>query len=1455
MKITDELAFQLLDVDYYHDENDDGDKEFKIRLFGKTKEDKSVYLEASGFRPFFYVEIQNDFRKTHVEMIIDHIKEKVWPKECVEGYIDYEIVEKHKFWGFTNYKLFNFVKLSFRDYDSMRAFARTFTKRRYKIPFIPGPKKGTKFKLYESNIIPFLRYLHIQGLDAVGWCKVATDKLVDFDEFLQPAQTDYQYKVRWSDVHPIESTDIHDFNILSFDLECTSEDGSFPQHKRPGDKIIQIGMTYSKCSQTECYRKILLSLKKTGDIDGVEVISCKSEKELLLTFSKLIRETDPDILTGYNIYGFDFPYLHGRAKLLGIQTKFARLSRLKNHVCKFIEKDLESSALGKNKMFYYQMEGRVSIDLMKVAQRDYRLGSYKLDYVSSHFIREKIKKYKNKTDMTRLYVDSTFGIKADQYISIYYNDGITDNNVGNKKYHINKIGITKTTGKDGEKVSMPFIDIDDPDLDLQEYLDRRYKVYWCQAKDDVTPQQIFESYEGTSKDRALVGKYCIQDCELCNRLMGKLSILTNNIGMANVCNVPLSYLFLRGQGIKIFSLVAKKCREENHLIPVIRKKQKKKTEEELQKEALQNKNFAKFVNYLTYKGGNNDGDSDDEEEEEDEGYEGAIVLEPVTGVHYKPIPVLDFASLYPNSMILKNLSHESHVMDDRYDNLPGYIYHEIKYTKNSGDLVTCRFAEKEDGTKAIIPKILQYLLDTRKKYKRLMGAEKNPFKKNIYNGLQLAYKVTANSLYGQTGASTSPICKKEIAASTTATGRDMLLYAKYFIEEIYSKILLYAITGKKKTMRKFIEDLFKDVPPHKLVDKKKGYDDLKSFIKWVYEEANELLVGHTVDPKVIYGDSVVGDTPIITRTGDDIQIRKISDIGGTWSEYGDKESCDMTDTHVWTEKGWTKIKKVIRHSTKKKIYRVTTHTGSVDVTEDHSLLDKNGNKITPDECEVGTELTQSFPDDMYACPDMDRIDEMTTYVCNGKLAAQKILYREKRRGYNVSVKTDPDDPDKYILTSTYKRHKDTDCKIKKIDDVSEYYYEDEDEITVYDLETENHHFHAGVGDIIVHNTDSVFFCMNIVDKKTGEALKNHKALEMSIKLGLFASDIVNALMPSPMVLEYEKVLWPFIILTKKRYVGNLYEFDPNSYYQKCMGIVMKRRDNAPIVKIVVGGIIDKIINERDPEAAVEFTRNTLQKIITGQYHIDKFIITKTLKSLDSYKDWHRITHAVLANRMSIRDPGNAPQSNDRIPYAFVEVEGKVKLQGDRVEHPDYINKHDLKLDYLYYITNQIMKPSLQFLELIAHNPEDIFKDYIIKERNRQKGMAPICSLIGKSGDSEVDEEEDARHERVFDAFMNTSNFVDFSNMNMDIDDPEPEPTVKDRRRAKKSEKSKKTKKKKKSEKSEKSKKSKKTDSETRPKIKKKGKKRSKIAKVKKNLPSSGDEDESDYDESVFMLSV
>jgi len=1036
-------------------------------------------------------------------------------------------------------------------------------------------------------------------------------------------------------------------------------------------------------------------------IEGIEVISCHDEKEVLLKWLELIRNSNPDIMTGYYIFGFDNEYMKKRSELLGIGDRFSRLSRINTEMCDFVSQKLESSALGRNNLNYYSMTGRVQFDLMKVIQREYRLDSFKLDNVASQFIRGTIKKIEVEKSKTLLTTENTFGLIVNQFISIYYEDEISDNNKyeEGKKFLI--IDLTK------EMIIIDGI------IDIKE---KYKKIYWCQVKDDIKATDIFRLHKGTSKDRALIAKYCVQDCALCNKLIAKLQIITNNVGMANVCHVPLSYLFLRGQGVKIFSLVARKCNELNYVIPFIHKKVK---EEEK-----------------------------DTETEEDETYEGALVIPPIPGVYFDPVVVLDYSSLYPKSMIERNLSHETIVLDSKYDNLDGVTYYEAKFDIENNGIKTekvCRFA-KVGNKRGIIPEILLELLNARTTTKNLMNKEEDPFKKKIYDGLQLAYKITANSLYGQTGASTSPIYLKEIAASTTAIGRERLNFSKHFIEVIYNKLINYALTSKSE-YRKYCDEIYKNILIDKFNNPKKGWNSKEEYINNFYNKVNELLKNKKIKPEVIYGDSVTEDTPILIKQNNIIKIIRIDEISNNFEPYfvfvknGKRKMADSKIENIYcrTSTGWKKIKRIIKHETTKMIYRVITITGIIDVTSDHSLIDIYGNLIKPEFSENKFLLIDNFTSDEIFeqnCVDIlnETNEEKKKYIneifkdsnfitTTDKCYCAKLYYLMNSLDIGCFVNVEND---LYKLTKipNMRATKINNSKVIKIIKLPRK------KRTVFDIETYDGTFCAGIGKIIVKNTDSVFFRPKITDNNTNEIQNDIKSLETSIQLGILASNTITILLPEPQEQAYEKTLWPFLIVTKKKYVGNLYEKDINKFYQKSMGIVLKRRDNAPIVKIVCAGIINELLNNKSIDGAINYTKNILEKIFSNKIPIDKFIITKTLR--DKYINRNSIAHAVLADRMTRRDPGNKPLPNDRIPYAYIQVrEKRGMLQGDRIECPDYILENNLKIDYIFYVTNQIMKPAIQFLNLIIKNPEGIFQDILNVEIMKKNKMVPITNYFKK----------------------------------------------------------------------------------------------------------------------------
>lgn len=294
------------------------------------------------------------------------------------------------------------------------------------------------------------------------------------------------------------------------------------------------------------------------------------------------------------------------------------------------------------------------------------------------------------------------------------------------------------------------------------------------------------------------------------------------------------------------------------------------------------------------------------------------------------------------------------------------------------------------------------------------------------------------------------------------------------------------------------------------------------------------------------------------------------------------------------------------------------------------------------------------------------------------------------------------------------------------------------------------------------DTDSVFFKFNPKNPKKELTdpdyhIKGKEALKITIELAQEAGALATKFLKKPHDLEYEKTFWPFILLTKKRYAGILYEFNPDKGKFKSMGLVLRRRDNASIVKDIYGGTIDIILADHNIESAVKFVRSELKNMIEEKCSLDKLIVTKSLRSF--YANPMQIAHKVLAERMGKRDPGNKPGSGDRIPYAYVKIENKKALQGEKIEHPVYIRENSLQIDYPFYITNQIMKPLQQ---LFALSLEDIRGFRNKKGYTLHKWQAELDKLKEKypEPDKYKKKEEELRCKEIksliFDEFIQAS---------------------------------------------------------------------------------------------------
>lgn len=259
------------------------------------------------------------------------------------------------------------------------------------------------------------------------------------------------------------------------------------------------------------------------------------------------------------------------------------------------------------------------------------------------------------------------------------------------------------------------------------------KILLGDQKLDMPVREIFSRYaSGVGLEE--VAEYCIKDTELPHAISEKLSLFQNLVEMAKACWVPLSFLSERGQQIKVFSQLAYTARELGFMIPTIRNRQ---TNEEQ--------------------------------------YQGATVLEAQTGAYYEPITALDFASLYPSIMCAHNLCYSTYVMDQRYANVPGVTYERF------GPHV---FALEKNGVR--IPSLLPVILDRLKVYRKeaKKKMEEIPEMYNVYNGKQLAYKISMNSVYGFTGAVTKGILPlMAIAETVTFRGRQMIEQSRAYVEE------------------------------------------------------------------------------------------------------------------------------------------------------------------------------------------------------------------------------------------------------------------------------------------------------------------------------------------------------------------------------------------------------------------------------------------------------------------------------------------------------------------------------------------------------------------------------------------------------------------------------------------------------------------------------------------------
>lgn len=336
----------------------DIDEKYTVTIYGRTETGDAVSVRTH-FRPYFFAQTNT-------------------PKSICDSF---QLIRAKTLWGFTNNELQTFVKFTCDSHQEMRTLVWRC--------------RNKKLKVFESNVDPLLRFMHRTGVQSTGWFTVADEHAVSDG----PGRL---FVEDWQNIKPVQRDDIAPVKIMSLDIETYSSTGSFPDAEVRDDVLFQIAMTMNT-GERKCF--------SLGECHGEHVECCSSEKELLEKWSRYIIESDPDVITGWNIFGFDLEYIYKRMVLCKCSPDTFCFGKDPDIPCELRIKELSSGALGSNILKMVPMVGRYVFDLFHVVKAEHKLESYSLNFVSKHLlgdtkndmpIHEMFKMYRENQDLTRV---------------------------------------------------------------------------------------------------------------------------------------------------------------------------------------------------------------------------------------------------------------------------------------------------------------------------------------------------------------------------------------------------------------------------------------------------------------------------------------------------------------------------------------------------------------------------------------------------------------------------------------------------------------------------------------------------------------------------------------------------------------------------------------------------------------------------------------------------------------------------------------------------------------------------------------------------------------------------------------------------------------------------------------------------------------------------------------------
>lgn len=1316
----------------------ESDHETLIHVGGLTANQETVHLIVHGFWPFAYLELPERAStwKPHVlKKLVEQLKQL-----GSQGRIKFsvEIPKMGLMYRFLYHRRVPTLFVEFPTMKCMYQFANRIKRR-----FMLGHGitiHDRELKLHETKTIdPIIKYTSKFKLSTVGWLKTH----IKANEHI--ASTDISAHISYTMLDSISESLDHvtlQPKYISFDIETYSKnhDSKDPDPHQVDNVILQIGLIVGRLGG-DMESKQCLTLGETWTDQSYE-LTCfspglspednaqqrqqkvlQAEKRLLLTFFDRIKTINPDVFIGYNIMKFDWPYIIARSKRANILNRLLECGRVYDIPASIGKISWTSSAYGEQSFEALHLHGRLHLDILMEIERNYKFPKYSLNYVSQVLLNEE------KDDLTHRELFMIWQFTMDYVDALQRGMSFKDRQTVAQLMMEKLMRTRQTHGMV---------------LKYRDAIVRRLR------QEHPTQTLIQKS----TRLMGLMADYCVQDCTLPIKLCNHLNIWSTALSMSRVMHVPISYLSTRGQQIRVIAQLVRTCIPEGI--------------------------FIQSDGYPPYK------------------YQGAQVIEANPG-HYQDVFTLDFMALYPSEQESNNLCQTTMLRQDdvnhlRPDQYRTFSIHEhvgcdhdpLKRKKKKEEMYcsdnTFYFRRvaydiAPDGSytehhKGIFPKVIHDLLSSRRAVKKEMAYHEAQM--NLY-----AEKLVEVSSDEHTKQALIELKSKIQSDPNNAT-----LYEKEMVQ-LKKKLIQECDHAEFQSQYKFHETMSKNKNAEQLAIKvsansmygssgtKEGgvlsCSPIASIItamgRYHLTEAIKEIQRQIPNIKLVYGDSVVGDTPVLVRhvTTESVRVMAIHQLFNEDQKFTmeGKEYCVLGQYQVWSDGGFVPIKTIMRHRNTKPLYRIISNSGIVTVTEDHSLVTHDGRILKPMELTKEERLlTHPWPKPWSVSPAKSYATDQEAWLYGAcYVTAQRdhgmwklkhfqesiILQLKKQLGLSpyytldtyyqrseivlppaliqkhpllalmlsagdfpvihsilliqgqsfirsfikgvsfasglisngtMSITVSAHYPEaildvsklwwmveslgyqvrcQYHLTGMYILHMLLTSNEEEPGMIYDMTMIKPSTEYVYDLETGNHHFAAGIGSLVVHNTDS---CMLIAQGRTIQesyeiAKQVSKIATHKIKCLIVGMETdhrfqrkdgtmsygIRDVTPSspefkdlvyndqcqcieyhncPMSLEFENMYKNFFLRTKKRYTA--YSVDAQGKMKKktIKGVLTARREGAPFTRRVYDDVDEAILSGQSYDEVMDMIQYHLKQLYGYQLHHSQFVMYMGMKKLVSY---------------------------------------------------------------------------------------------------------------------------------------------------------------------------------------------------------------------------------------------